>query len=686
MDQQAPSEVLSQEIQDNVVRKKVLKTQKQSTSKGRTDQNKVEKRVNYAQDSEANEKIRKAIAALESKKTQLLLPNGKPKSIRNVREYFGVPKSTLSDRKTNRYSIENPPQLGRKSLFSDKDLEEIVSHLLKMAEIGYGYTPIQALNLVRFIAVKCKNKENFNPSRTFMANIYSKFPELSVRKITAYEYQRAKSLTPQIVQRFFAVMETAYSLSQDLSGVEINPRNIWSLDEVGFKLNNYENSFVVTRKGVKNAYRIIGDDSSHISIIFCTNACGYTLPPYFIIKGKKPNEAFIENCKKAGFRNSPIYSTDKAFITFSAFSNYCEFFIKEAKYNKDSYSILVLDGHKSHTYNLEALQFLNQNKIFAVCIPSHTSHIFNIADRTVFGNMKKFWREESINYTREKGKKITLTDFPFIFKEVWTKSVNQIGIIKGVFLLNISFKIIAFESAGIFPLDKNWLTKDKNQALFKLGSFGYLDHQSQADSNEKKFQNLVSKFNFQTHLGTLNHLDLHSPVHQEEVIHDYELKQEIKDLLHTKEEDFFLKVKENSSQSKRKNQTFEDLSQPRILNTSEQLDKLRERQENNPKEIKLSQTSLKKMKSNDENYLPEPKVPINLKGIPNRLKKESLLEGVITGIEGDPCLSEEFVSEDSSQSLHYLNLPISHETSSLVTKRNIVRQNLFDPVFNIYRP
>ena len=77
------------------MRKKVLKTQKQSTSKGKTDQNKVEKRVNYAQDSEANEKIRKAIAALESKKTQLLLPNGKPKSIRMSANILEFPNQLL---------------------------------------------------------------------------------------------------------------------------------------------------------------------------------------------------------------------------------------------------------------------------------------------------------------------------------------------------------------------------------------------------------------------------------------------------------------------------------------------------------------------------------------------------------------------------------------------------------------
>lgn len=69
--------------------------------------------------------------------------------------------------------------------------------------------------------------------------------------------------------------------------------------------------------------------------------------------------------------------------------------------------------------------------IFTVCIPSHTSPVFNIGDRTVFGNMKKYLRESCLNFLRNKTGIIKIQDFPFIFKEVWNKSVNQQGIMKG---------------------------------------------------------------------------------------------------------------------------------------------------------------------------------------------------------------------------------------------------------------
>ena len=66
------------------------------------------------------------------------------------------------------------------------------------------------------------------------------------------------------------------------------------------------------------------------------------------MKGKsKPD--FIENCKQVGFRRSLIYGTKNAFITYPAFLDFSKFFIQEAKFQKNDYSVLIMDGHKAHT-------------------------------------------------------------------------------------------------------------------------------------------------------------------------------------------------------------------------------------------------------------------------------------------------------------------------------------------------
>jgi len=328
--------------------------------------------------------------------------------------------------------VENPPTLGRKPLFSTQELQDLVDHLTRMAQIGYGYTPLQTANLVRYLAENCKDRPNFTVKGSFLANLYKKFPEISLRKATSYDYLRAKSLTIEIIYKFFDILEAAYGLVKDFTKNEIDPRNVWSLDEVGFKLNDSKDLFVISKKGIKNVHTITSSTSNHVSVIFCTNAVGFTLPPYFIVKGK-PKEDFISSCKKAGFQSSPIYGTKNAFVNFAAFHDFSKFFIENAKFNEKTASVLILDGHNAHTLNLEALELLNKNKVFSVCIPAHTSHVFNVGDRTVFGCLKKYWRQTCSSYMNAKRRELLLEDFPYVFKEAWPKSLNQFGIINGNF-------------------------------------------------------------------------------------------------------------------------------------------------------------------------------------------------------------------------------------------------------------
>jgi len=307
-------------------------------------------KIDYSQDDDANEILTKAYHCYMSKEKEWYLPNKKKKSVRTVAAFYNVPKSTLQDRISGRFSVTQPPQQGRKSIFTEKKLRDIVDHLLRMAEIGYGYSPLQAMSLLRFLAANYKNKENFCASRKFLVNLYYKFPELSTRKVLAYDYQRAKAVTPEILSRFFEILESSYKLTHDLSGNLITARHVWSLDEVGFKLNSQKDCFVIARRGIKNAYTLTSSNSAHVSVIFCTNANGYVLPPYFIVKtGAK--EEFIEDARRAGFGDSPVFATKNAFVTFPAFSDFTEFFIRETKFNSNSYSVLLLDGHKAHTFN-----------------------------------------------------------------------------------------------------------------------------------------------------------------------------------------------------------------------------------------------------------------------------------------------------------------------------------------------
>ena len=70
-------------------------------------------------------------------------------SIRKASIMYNVPKSTLHDRVSRKVDLEGKP--GKKPYLSIEEEEELVSFLLKCAEIGYAHTRPQVLSLVQRI-------------------------------------------------------------------------------------------------------------------------------------------------------------------------------------------------------------------------------------------------------------------------------------------------------------------------------------------------------------------------------------------------------------------------------------------------------------------------------------------------------------------------------------------------------
>lgn len=412
--------------------------EEQKQEKKKVSQNKA--RTNYVKDIEASNNLQDAFKAYEdgknkeTGKTEGRLPNGKKSSIRNVADFYGVAASTLATRTSGKQSIEKPPQVGRPPVFSQEELNDIVQHLLLMADLGYGYTEFQSGNLIRYIAhQKANNKSTFKASHGFMCHLFVQFPELALRRASSFEYLRASSLTKDLIARFFLVLGKAYSICQNLSGKETEPKCIWAMDEMGIRLSDCGGLNIVARKGVRNVSLISPKISDHITVVFCCNARGYSLEPCFILRNASSASNFFNHCKLAGFQNPLVLNSKKAFIDFDCFESWAKYFAANAKFNAADSLTLIYDGHSTHTMNYEALKYLNSEKIFAVCIPAHSSHLFNVADVTVFSRLKAAFKTKQLDYKRNINRDISLNDVPYIFKLAWDDAVSQNGIINGTY-------------------------------------------------------------------------------------------------------------------------------------------------------------------------------------------------------------------------------------------------------------
>ena len=102
------------------------------------------------------------------------LRNDQTSSLRNVANYFGVKTSTLATRTSGQVSISDPPHIRRKLIFTKSELQEIVNHLLAMADLGYGSTKRQAENLIRYLTIFKTEKKarDFKASHGFVCRLF----------------------------------------------------------------------------------------------------------------------------------------------------------------------------------------------------------------------------------------------------------------------------------------------------------------------------------------------------------------------------------------------------------------------------------------------------------------------------------------------------------------------------------
>ena len=85
------------------------------------------------------------------------------------------------------------------------------------------------------------------------------------------------------------------------------------------------------------------------------------------------------------------------YITKSHFHQYGVHFIKFLKHEglTNRKNLLIIDGHKSHLYNLPFYEAMRANDIEVLMIPPHTSHVLQPLDSIPFAQLKKKLGKES---------------------------------------------------------------------------------------------------------------------------------------------------------------------------------------------------------------------------------------------------------------------------------------------------
>ena len=355
---------------------------------------------------------------------------------------FCVPKTTLIRRvkDTNKLAKGALKFLGNKSSLLPKAVEnELYSYILKMEESLFGLTPDDLRSMAFELAARNGIPNNFNKELkkagwSWYQGFRRRYPTLSVRTPENTSMSRARGFNEQSVESFFSLLKELQSTHQFPSD------RIFNVDEKGVSTVPNHPPKIVALKGRKQVGGLAsGEKGTTTTLVLCGSASGYYVPPLFIFPRVNNNPQLMIGAPAGSIQEN--FST--GWIQTHIFLKWFEHFVRHTNSSVHNPSLLILDGHSTHTKNLKLLDLARDSGVSILCLPPHTTHRLQPLDVCVMKPLSTNLSLESKRFMfQNPGSAITLYQVAAIFGKAYQKGCTSASIISG------------FEKCGIHPIDQ----------------------------------------------------------------------------------------------------------------------------------------------------------------------------------------------------------------------------------------
>ncbi|XP_005091475.1 uncharacterized protein LOC101853055 [Aplysia californica] len=141
----------------------------------------------------------------------------------------------------------------------------------------------------------------------------------------------------------------------------------------------------------------------------------------------------------AGFPEAKFQISPNGWINTDVFMSWLRDCFVPAVAHKRKPVVLFVDGHTSHTSNIEVIDLCIEEQILLYCLKSHASHIIQPLDQSLFGAMKQAWGEQCQKVMNQTGESISVRTFTAALKPVWDATTRP----------EVAFN--GFAKSGIYP-------------------------------------------------------------------------------------------------------------------------------------------------------------------------------------------------------------------------------------------
>lgn len=266
--------------------------------------------------------------------------------------------------------------------------------------------------------------------KRWLTKFTARHPKIGTVNGRKVDSQRINGATKERMEPFFAKLQVLCNEKKIL------PEDIWNMDETGIATGLGYNGLVMGVKEKRRVYVKETGDREWITITHAVSAGGRTIKPVVIFRGSSLQAQWFPD----GFPDWHFTCSSKGWTSIELTMQWLKkAFLPETKPVEDRWRLLILDGHSTHD-NIDFMYECFQNKVACLFLPSHSSHVLQPLDLSIFGPLKTYYRQEVAAFG------LTADSAP-VLKAIFITCYAR-AYVKGFSSKNIKS---GFNAAGIYP-------------------------------------------------------------------------------------------------------------------------------------------------------------------------------------------------------------------------------------------
>lgn len=271
--------------------------------------------------------------------------------------------------------------------------------------------------------------------KKWLRGFLTRHPQLSIRTPQAISAARVKGFNAENVAQFFDIFE------KEMEKINFSPHRLFNVDETGITVVQHKQSKIIGLKGKKQVCAITSQERGKlVTVVTAMNACGTFVPPLIVFPRKNMSEHLMQ-----GAPTGSIWACHPSgWIQTNIFTQWFSHFVKFTKPTNDDPILLVLDGHYSHTRNIEIIDMARENYVSIVCLPPHATHKMQPLDVGFMAPLKTYYAQEIETFLKNNpGKVVTHNNICSLFGKAYNRAATM------------EASINSFRKTGLFPCNRN---------------------------------------------------------------------------------------------------------------------------------------------------------------------------------------------------------------------------------------